>query len=558
MQLKIGQRILAGFILIIALTVGLGAYQTTNISDMRELAETIVENDFKALSLLRRIGETQRDMQILKERAVVLHFYGKTDLADRESSVVQQQWALARQRTFALIDELLAYVEAQRERTSDAARKRLYSQLEEQTKEKRQILTEIVTIVTTQFELLDRDDPATLRSTIPVLDELRRKFGDVNALAESSAAQLPVTAETSINARYDAALSASLSAILIVVALGLTSAWLLHRSITRPLGDFMVFVERVGRGDLTQKTTNTGVDELGRLGQYLNAMVDGLAEVARQSRAATGQLNSATAELQASSKQQAASTSEQSAAIQQITSTLDEIAQSGTQISERAKAVAAAAEATASISKAGLDAVTETSQAMTAIGEQAEAVAGNIVALTEKTQSIGEIITGVNDIAERSDLLALNAAIEAAAAGEGGQSFSVIADEMKNLADQAKDSTRRVRELLGDIQQGIGASVMQTEEAVKRAAAGQQRTIETERTIRGLVESVEESVATFQQIMAATNQQQIGIEQVTQSIQNIREASDQMAVGIRDLEQSASNLGALGGQLLKSVERYAV
>src|SRR3546814_17420675 len=94
---------------------------------------------------------------------------------------------------------------------------------------------------------------------------------------------------------------------------------------------------------------------------------------------------------------------------------------------------------------------------MTAIGEQAESVAGNIVALTETAQSIGEIIAGVNDIAERSDLLALTAAIEAAAAGESGQSFSVIADEMQSLANQAKESTSRVRGLLGDIQPRICA-----------------------------------------------------------------------------------------------------
>src|SRR3546814_7757317 len=69
--------------------------------------------------------------------------------------------------------------------------------------------------------------------------------------------------------------------------------------------------ERVGRGDLTQQTRNTGSDELGRLGQFLNAMVGGLGQLARQSRDATGQLNAATSERQASARQPAASTSEQ-------------------------------------------------------------------------------------------------------------------------------------------------------------------------------------------------------------------------------------------------------
>lgn len=557
MHLNIGQRIMAGFALIILLTIGLGVFEISNIEQMRALGQVIVEVDFKTARLLRRIGEAQRDMQIQKERATVLHFYEKTDVTDRDSSVAQQQWDLARQRTLSLIDQLATFAAAQKDLAQDD-RKRLYAQIEENVVGKRELLNDISSVVKTQFDALNRDDLGALKSQIAVLDALRQKFSDLTDQSEALAAQLALNAEDSIMARYSAVRVASLLALAAVVAVGIAGTWLLHRSITRPLNGFMAFVDRVGQGDLTQKTANTGRDEVGRLGQYLNDMVGGLAEAARQSRDATARLNSATAELQASAKQQASSTSEQSAAIQQITSTLGEVAQSGGQISERAKAVATAAEATSSISKSGLEAVADTSRAMSAIGDQAEAVAGNIVALTEKAQSIGEIIAGVNDIAERSDLLALNAAIEAAAAGEDGRSFAVIADEMKSLATQAKESTRQVRELLGDIQQGISASVMQTEEAVKRAATGQQKTAETESTIRSLVESVEESVATFQQIVAATNQQQIGIEQVASSVQNIREASEQMAAGIRDLEQSAVNLSALSIQLQRSVERYVV
>lgn len=557
MHLNIGQRIMVGFASIILLTVGLGMFQIGNIDQMRTLAESIVEVDFKAARLLRRIGETQRDMQIHKERAAVLHFYEKSDLGDRDSKTAQQQWALARQRTLSLIDELAGFAATQKD-LATGERRRLYAQIEENVAIKREVLGEIATIVGMQFDALNREDLTALKSQIAVLDSVRQKLTDVTGQSEALATQLAVNAEDSVIERHSAVRAASVFALALVVAVGVAGTWLLHRSITKPLNGFMGFVERVGQGELTQKTANTGRDELGRLGQYLNDMVDGLAEMARQSRDAATRLNSATAELQASAKQQAASTSEQSAAIQQITSTLGEIAQSGTQISDRAKSVAASAEATSSISRAGLDAVGDTSLAMSAIGEQAEAVAGNIVALTEKAQSIGEIISAVNDIAERSDLLALNAAIEAAAAGEGGQSFAVIAEEMKNLATQAKVSTRQIRELLGDIHQRISASVMQTEEAVKRATAGQQKTSEAEQTIRGLVDSVEESVATFQQIVAATSQQQIGIEQVTVSVQDIREASEQMASGIRDLEQSSVNLAALSVQLQRAVERYVV
>src|SRR6185312_10857430 len=181
-------------------------------------------------------------------------------------------------------------------------------------------------------------------------------------------------------------------------------------------------------------------------------------------------------------------------------------------------------------------------KAMDAIREQAEAVAGNIVSLSEKTQTIGDIIETVNDISERTHLLALNAAIEAAAAGESGRSFAVVASEMKLLADQAKAATGQVRGILGEIQRGINTSVMLTEEAVKRAASGKTRSDTTQRTIEEITARVEENVQTYQQ--------QLGIEQVMGALQNIRQASQQTAAGTREVETASANLTELAQALM--------
>jgi methyl-accepting chemotaxis protein len=237
---------------------------------------------------------------------------------------------------------------------------------------------------------------------------------------------------------------------------------------------------------------------------------------------------------------------------------MEEISNSGSQISEKARQVAAEAEAVSTTSASGLQAVVDTGRTMEAIREQAESVAETVVALSEKTQAVGEIIRRVSEIAEQSNLLALNAAIEAAAAGEQGRSFSVVANEMKNLSDQAKDATVQVRSILGDIQKGINTSVMLTEEAVKRVEMGKRQSDTTERTIKEMANSILESVHAFQQIVAATNQQQIGFDQVTQAIQNIRLATDQTALGTRQLEKAAASLNELGQQLRDAVAQYIV
>ncbi len=260
-------------------------------------------------------------------------------------------------------------------------------------------------------------------------------------------------------------------------------------------------------------------------------------------------LNSTSSEIFAAIQQQAGSMKEQAAAVQQTSSTMDEITETGNQVAQRAKEVAQSAEAAGSASEMGIAAVDATHEVMEAIREQVELVAGNIVELSEKTLAIGNIITTVNDIAEQSNLLALNASIEAVGAGSQGERFSVVANEMKNLADQAKESTVEVRRILNEIQSGINSSVMSTEEAVKRVEIGRSKSEVAAETIKQLTDTTAESISAFQQIVAGTGQQQIGLDQVTQALKDIHTATEQTSSGIGQIEVAIGNLNDLSSSL---------
>ena len=99
---------------------------------------------------------------------------------------------------------------------------------------------------------------------------------------------------------------------------------------------------------------------------------------------------------------------------------------------------------------------------------------------------------------------------------------------------------------------------MLTEEVVKRVDSGKKQTDTVERTIQHMAESLNSSIQAFQQITAATNQQQIGFTQVTQALKNIRQAADQTAISTGQLEKAATNMAGLGQQLTRNVERYRI
>lgn len=554
--MTISNRLLVGFGIVIFLMLGIGLFGISQVSRVRETMDRVVERDFAMINELNVIFEAQAEATAATQDAVRLGMGGNPPIADIDRAEQSYRASIARmqesvRRGVVLADEysntaLSAERASAWKRNGDLLRD-IDNLLKSSAPQREEQFRAIRAGQTVSTAFIEANMAQRRSQFLALISEMREvAAGGIEA------------GRIRVRQVYEESQISTIGAIVAAIVIAIIIVFLLRRAIVGPIQKFMLFVERVGRGELSGQPALVGTDEIGRLGVTLNSMVAGLKDLAMQSREATSNLGSAIAEIRASTQEQAAGVEEQLAAVQETAATVDEITHAGSQVTKRAQEVIASAQATAQTSADGLRAVDETSRSMDSIREQAELVAQNIVSLSEKTQAIGDIISSVNDISERSHLLALNAAIEAAAAGESGRSFSVVASEMKVLADQAKDATNQVRAILGDVQRGINTSVMLTEEAVKRAAAGKQRTEVTQRTIGEITGRFQESVLTFQQIVASTNQQQLGIEQVMGALQNIRQASQQTAAGTRQLNDAASNLGGLSEQLLGLSARYRI
>jgi methyl-accepting chemotaxis protein len=281
-----------------------------------------------------------------------------------------------------------------------------------------------------------------------------------------------------------------------------------------------------------------------------------LQDILAQIREAGNDLSAGAAEILAAATQQAAGASEQSAAISQTTVTVDEVKTISEQAIDRAQEVVDVSQHTVDVSHSGQQAVRDTIATMGHIEERVESIAENILALSEQTQQIGEIIATVGDIATQSNMLALNASVEAARAGEHGKGFAVVAAEVRNLAEQSRQATAQVREILMDIQNGINATVMATEEGIKVVDRGVQLAAGTATAIEQLAGVIDESAQAAMQMVAGGQQQASGVEQIALAMQNINQATQQSLASTHQVEKAAQDLNELARSMSQIVEQY--
>jgi methyl-accepting chemotaxis protein len=325
---------------------------------------------------------------------------------------------------------------------------------------------------------------------------------------------------------------------------------------------YMTFVESVAKGNLTARLQLTrehgghNNDELYRLGVNLNAMVEGLSETAQQIRHVSSGVAAAAAEILAATTQQNASSTEQDAAVTQTMATAEEVRTTVQQTADRAQAVANLSQRSLDVSRAGETSVIDTVNGMNLLRKWVGIIAENILILSERTQQIGEIIGTVNDIADQSKMLALNASIEAARAGEEGKGFAVVAMEVRQLAEQSRAATARVRDILNEIQQATNTAVMVTEEGSKGADSGVALVERAGEAIRNLAATIEEAAQSAAQIAASTQQQTNGMEQLTMAMASIQRATAQAVASTRQAEENARQLDEMARQMENTVARY--
>jgi len=236
---------------------------------------------------------------------------------------------------------------------------------------------------------------------------------------------------------------------------------------------------------------------------------------------AVNQITSSSSEILAAAQQQASGAREQSSAVAETTSAAKELSLTSEQVGDSIKRVSVAAtHALAGMAKIK-DAIGKTSAMITSLGE--------------KSQQIGKITELIDDVADQTNLLAVNASIEAARAGEQGRGFTVVADEIRKLADSSAKSTKDITALIEIIQHEMSNSVMAMETSVT--------SIDEEARLAS------ETADSAKEIAMSTTQQISGSKQIADAMGNIDEAMKQIAAGAAQSQAAVKQLTGLAEEL---------
>jgi CHASE3 domain sensor protein len=261
-----------------------------------------------------------------------------------------------------------------------------------------------------------------------------------------------------------------------------------------------------------------------------------IAKTAKMMNQAAGDIASSASEIAASVEQQERTSSQQAASVNETTTTMDELGASSRQSSEQAEAAAAGAQQALSLAEGGTRAVERSLDGMNALREKVEAIADQILRLSEQTSQIGGISGLVSDLANQTNMLALNAAVEAVRAGEHGKGFAVVSGEIRKLADQSKKSAEKINALVADIQTAINSTVMVTDEGTKTVEEGVKIAEETSDAFAGVADAVNNVVLNSQQISLNVKQQAVAIQQVVSAMNSLNTGAQETANGISQIK----------------------
>ena len=375
------------------------------------------------------------------------------------------------------------------------------------------------------------------------------------------------------------------AALMILLIAGVI--WVVVRKLCAPVGILREECEIINNGDLRERPVSVASeDELGQLAKGFADMRNTMRKLLHGIQVNAEKVSASSEELTAAAHQSAEASNHVAMAITEIAGgiasqsesaadtdrTAHDMANRMASVADSAKTIAAVTNTTVERVGDGRGAIQTIVNAMESINKSAATVQNSITELAKRSDEISNIVDLISSIAEQTNLLALNAAIEAARAGEHGRGFAVVAEEVRKLAEESANSSRKIADIVSQIQVDMGGAVEASKHSAESVASSMESVTQADAIFESIKVSIESLAEGIDKVSKNIHEISGGIQNVQEAVSNINEVSHSNATRAESVsatteEQSAStqeiaaasrNLSELAETLASEAGRFKV
>ena len=372
----------------------------------------------------------------------------------------------------------------------------------------------------------------------------------------------------------------SVVSVIAATGIALVIAFSLTGKITAPIGKITAVAQQIALGDLktaTQSAISAGAsgsgaspvpgtgdatlrnqDETGQLLQAIRTMTQSLNSLVGQVKHSSIQLVSTSTEIAAAAKQQAATVNDFGASTNEVVTATQEISATAQELLNTMNDATQMASTTASLAGSGRSGLADMEANMRQLVDATRSISHKLAVISDKANNINSVVTAITKVADETNLLSLNAAIEAEKAGESGLGFSVVAREIRRLADQTAVATLDIEQMVKEMRTAVSAGVMEMDkytEEVRRNVSEVGRISEQLEIIIGHVQAL---TPRFESVNRGMHMQAQGAQQISKAMVGLSDSARQTAESLKEFNKATEQLNEAARGLRNEVSRFNV